>query len=82
MDKMVIGKKRHRIEWAIGIIIGIVFGVYANKLYVSVDNYLNAEPVGYLCKKGVTYIQADPSSSVYIKSESNLECADEKEISQ
>lgn len=52
MDKMVIGKKRHRIEWVIGVIIGIVFGVYANKLYVSVDNYLNAEPVGYLCKRG------------------------------
>jgi hypothetical protein len=79
MDKMVIGKKRHRIEWIIGVIIGIVFGVYANKLYVSVDNYLNAEPLGYLCKKGVTYIQADPLSTVYIKTENNLECAEEKQ---
>jgi hypothetical protein len=79
MDKMVMGKKRHRIEWIIGVIIGIVFGVYANKLYVSVDNYLNAEPLGYLCKKGVTYIQADPLSTVYIKTENNLECAEEKQ---
>jgi hypothetical protein len=47
-------------------------------MYQSIS-ILNAEPLGYLCKKGVTYIQADPLSTVYIKTENNLECAEEKQ---
>jgi len=41
-----------------------------------IDNYLNAEPITYICKKGIVYEQADPISTVYLKT--NQQCIEEK----
>jgi len=79
MNKIFIDSKRYTIELALACIIGLVLGAWGHKVYVSIDKYLNEEPLGYLCKKGVTYIQADPLSTVYIKTENNLECAEEEQ---
>jgi len=59
-------------ELMVVFVIGGVVGWYANKTYYMIDNYLNAEPINYLCKSGRVYEQADPTSTVYIKT--NKEC--------
>ena len=51
---------------------GLLVGGGGMRLYYMIDNYLNAEPIEYLCKGGKAYEQADPVSTVYIKT--NKDC--------
>jgi hypothetical protein len=51
---------------------GLVSGMGGMKLYYMIDNYINAEPIEYLCRNNVVYEQANPISTVYIKT--NQEC--------
>jgi len=37
-----------------------------------IDDYINGEPINYICKRGKVYEQADPVSTVYIKT--NKDC--------
>lgn len=77
MSKIIINKTTYIIELVGLFIVGCLIGWYSNNTYTMIHDYINGEPLGYLCKKGITYIQADPTSTVYIKSDSNLECANE-----
>jgi len=51
---------------------GSITGWYVNETYTMVDDYINGEPINYICKGGKVYEQADPVSTVYIKT--NKEC--------
>lgn len=77
MNKIIIYRAKHIMEIVALLVIGFGVGWYSNTIFYAIDDYINGEPVGFLCKKGITYIQADPTSTVYIKSDLNLECADE-----
>jgi hypothetical protein len=48
---------------------GLASGMGGMKLYYMIDNYLNAEPIEYLCRNNKVYEQADPVSTVYIKTD-------------
>lgn len=56
-------------ELVLVFLLGLAFGGGGIKLYYMIDNYLNAEPIEYLCKNHTVYEQADPTSTVYIKTE-------------
>ena len=48
---------------------GLASGIGGMRLYYMIDNYLNAEPIEYICKNHMVYEQADPTSTVYIKTD-------------
>ena len=56
-------------------LLGLVVGGSGMKLYYMIDDYINAEPIEYLCRKGMVYEQANPVSTVYIKTKQ--ECVGE-----
>jgi hypothetical protein len=57
-------------------VLGATVGASGMRLYYMMDNYLNAEPITYICKQGIVYEQADPISTVYLKT--NQQCIEEK----
>jgi len=75
--KITIYKAKHIMEIVALLVIGFGVGWYSNTIFYAIDDYINGEPVRFLSKRGITYIQADPTSTVYIKSDANLEFANE-----
>ena len=48
-------------------VLGAFFGMAGHKGYLMYMSILYDEPIAYICKKGKVYEQADPVSTVYIK---------------
>lgn len=59
-------------ELVLVFLLGLASGMGGMRLYYMIDDYINAEPIEYLCRNNVVYEQANPVSTVYVKT--NKEC--------
>ena len=50
-------------------VLGAFFGTAGHKGYLMYMSFLYDEPITYLCKNNKVYEQADPVSTVYIKTD-------------
>lgn len=62
----ILNNTRYKLELMAVFILGFGVGWVSHKLLYMIDDYLYGEPIGYLCKHGKVYEQADPVSTVYI----------------
>jgi len=57
-------------------VLGATVGASGHKAYLMGMSLLYDEPITYLCKQGIVYKQADPISTVYLKTDQ--QCIEEK----
>ncbi len=58
---------------------GVAVGLSGYKGYLMYQSFMYDEPVEYLCKNNVVYEQADPVSTIYIKTDKECITSQERD---